>query len=88
MFFEGKVTCDHKLIQQWVSSKGGKPAVTSKDASQPGRLHICFPGCKDETEVIAIPWERFFEEFDREQLAFLYREVEGTADIYHNWQLL
>jgi hypothetical protein len=71
-----KTTTDHKKIQQWVESRGGKPATVKRtgDEAEPGVLRIDFPGYSGEDSLETISWDKFFEKFEESKLAFLYQE--------------
>jgi len=73
-------TTDHKTIQKWVESRGGKPAtVKGTDANdETGILRIDFPGYSGKDSLEEISWEDFFAKFDESNLEFLYQEK--TAD--------
>jgi hypothetical protein len=72
---ESKTTTDHDEIRKWVEQLGGKPASVKKTGgSEPGVLRIDFPGRGDEDSLEEISWDKFFEKFDKEKLAFLYQE--------------
>jgi hypothetical protein len=80
MSTDAKTTTSHETIRRWAEARGGKPAAvksTSK-GDDPGILRIDFPGYSGEDTLEEIPWEKWFEKFDEENLAFLYQEK--TAD--------
>lgn len=73
---ESKTTTDHAEIREWVEERGGFPACVKgtghgKDA---GLLRIDFPDYTGEDTLERIGWDRFFETFDANDLAFLYQE--------------
>lgn len=69
---EAKKTTDHDEIRNWAESRGGRPARV-KGAEGPSELlRIDFDPPDDSFEIIS--WERFFEIFDQEKLAFLYQD--------------
>lgn len=76
----GKVTIDHKQIQEWAESRGGKPArvKSTSDRGGGGLLRIDFPDRRGSDALEEISWQSFFETFDERQLAFLYQDQ--TAD--------
>jgi hypothetical protein len=62
---------DHAEIRRWVEANNGRPACvqgTGKD-EDPGMLRIDFDE-RDET-LKEIPWDRWFEWFDKNDLALL-----------------
>ena len=65
-------TTDHAEIRQWTEERGGRPAIvadTAGNGREGGLLRIDF-GEKDEA-LEEIGWDRFFEIFDANDLAFL-----------------
>jgi hypothetical protein len=76
---QSKVTTDHKVIQQWIEDRGGKPATVERTESgdDPGILRVDFPGYGREEGRHAleeISWDDFFQKFDEKELAFLYQD--------------
>lgn len=72
-------TTDHKVIRKWIEERKGRPSVvesTSDDKRGGGLLRIDFREKDDELEEI--DWDRFFEIFDENDLAFLHQDK--TAD--------
>jgi hypothetical protein len=71
-----KTTTDHEEIRNWADERGGKPAHVkgTGTAEDPGILRIDFPGYSGEGKLEAISWEKFFEKFDEQGLAFAYQE--------------
>lgn len=83
-----KYTTDHQEIKQWAEKHSGKPEIINSpnaDESMVG-LRIDFPGVEDEVflsdekppEVIS--WQKFFEAFEKQQLAFEYEEGEEVRN--------
>jgi hypothetical protein len=79
---EAKTTTDHRQIQKWVESRGGKPATVKRTArgDEPGVLRIDFPGYSGEESLEEISWNDFFEKFDESKLAFLYQDETAGGD--------
>lgn len=73
-------TIDHKEIQQWVERRGGHPAAVQGTGSgdDPGILRIDFPGYSGEGKLESIPWDVFFTWFDKNELAFIYQDVDDS----------
>jgi hypothetical protein len=73
---QAKTTTDHDEIKRWAEARGGKPAAVARTgkAGDPGILRIDFPGFSGEGSLRPIGWEQFFEWFDKNELALLYRE--------------
>lgn len=72
----GKVTTDHREIQQWAEDRGGKPTrvKSTADKGGGGLLRIDFPDRRGEDSLEEISWESFFDTFEERELAFLYQE--------------
>ena len=70
------VTTDHEKIRQWAERHGGTPACVRGTGAgkDPGILRIDFPGFSGEDTLSPIEWDQFFEWFDKNELALLYRE--------------
>jgi hypothetical protein len=71
-----KATIDHDTIRSWVEKHGGCPAHVKKTGSKddPGILRIDFPGFSGQQSLEKISWDKFFEYFDENELAFLYQD--------------
>lgn len=75
-----KTTTNHEEVKTWVDSKQGRPARSKTATGRDGTsLKIIFPGNTDKN-LMEITWEEFFDEFDRDELAFVYQE--GGRDRY------
>lgn len=60
-------TTDHEEIRRWVESRGGHPAIVEGTG---GMLRIDFG--EPEEHLEHVDWDRFFDIFDRSNIAFLY----------------
>lgn len=71
-----KRTIDHDEIRRWVEEKGGCPSHVKGTGSgdDPGILRIDFPGFSGQDSLESISWDEFFEYFEENKLALLYRE--------------
>jgi hypothetical protein len=71
---ESKTTTDHKEIKSWVEARGGRPARVrgTGGGDDIGLLRIDFGDPDPSLEEIS--WDEFFEEFEKNKLAFLYQE--------------
>jgi hypothetical protein len=71
-----KATINHDVIRNWVEKHGGHPAhvKSTGDQKDPGILRVDFPGFSGQQSLEKISWERFFEWFDKDNLAFLYQD--------------
>ena len=78
-----QVTRDHDEIRQWVESRGGHPACVA--GTERGRgakgareanclLRIDYPGFSGEGKLKEMDWQDFFDQFDKQGLAFLYQD--------------
>ena len=77
---ESKTTTDHEEIRRWVEERGGHPAHVKDTASSgdEGILRIDFDADGPDDGLERIDWDRWFEAFEENDLAFLYQEK--TAD--------
>lgn len=74
---QARTTTDHDEIRQWVSDRGGRPAVI-RTSGKGGILRIDF-GEPEET-LEPIEWDEFFRIFDENDLAFLFQEETGGGN--------
>jgi hypothetical protein len=88
-------TCDHADITRWAAQHNAHPATGEATVSGPaGRdvndmgvgIRFNFPGFAPFRQI---PWDEWFENFDRNNLLFVFQE-EDTVHIaeraYTNWQ--
>jgi hypothetical protein len=68
---EAKTTTNHDEIRKWAEARGGKPSRV-RNGGDGGVLRIDFGEPEDELEEIG--WDKFFEIFDENDLAFLYQD--------------
>lgn len=75
-----KVTTDHEEIRHWVEEHEGRPATeTGSVGKNEGRVvKIFFPDQYTSNPVEEITWDEFFEKFEQEDLAFMYKEDEDS----------
>ena len=80
---DSKKTTDHETIRQWTEERGGVPATIAQteEGGDPGVLRIHFPGRGDEESFDELDWDTFFEEFEENNLAFLYQEETSEGDL-------
>jgi hypothetical protein len=73
-------TIDHDMIRSWADHRGGHPAcIRTNESKTGGILRIDFG--KKEKNLEPIEWSEFFDIFDGNGLAFLYREeVDGEKN--------
>ena len=85
-----KTTTDHKEIQKWVESRGGKPSTVRRtgNSEEPGVLRIDFPGYTGSDTLEEISWDDFFQKFDENNLAFLYQEETSKGEESHFFKLI
>lgn len=71
-----KATIDHDEIRRWVEERGGCPAHVRRSGKRgdPGILRIDFPGFSGIKTLERIPWEDFFDWFEKNSLAFLHQD--------------
>jgi hypothetical protein len=80
MASETNTTTDHDEIRRWVEEHGGVPATVGGDGEEVAVLRIDFPGGAGEDELRHIDWDRWFDKFDGEDLAFLYQEHKASGE--------
>ncbi|HEV2897354.1 MAG TPA: hypothetical protein VGX71_05830 [Pseudaminobacter sp.] len=68
---EAKTTTNHDEIRKWAEARGGKPSRV-RDSGEGGILRIDFGEPEEKLEEIG--WDRFFQIFDQNNLAFLYQD--------------
>jgi hypothetical protein len=71
------VTTNHAEIRNWADERGG---VASIVRGSTGVLRIDFPD-RPESRLEHIDWERWFNKFDEDRLAFLYQEKTATGKL-------
>lgn len=67
---ESKTTTNHEEIRRWVEERGGHPARVKETEV----LRIDYPGFSGEESLEEISWEKFFDAFEKNGLAFLYQD--------------
>ena len=82
MASETTTTTDHDEIRRWVEEHDGTPASVrgTERSDEAGVLRIDFPGGAGTDELEHISWEEWFEKFEAENLAFLYRERKASGE--------
>lgn len=68
-----KTTTDHDTIKQWVEVRKGRPCVVTKNNRETELLRIDFPDYEEEN-LRPITWKKWFEIFERNNLALVYQE--------------
>lgn len=82
------ITIDHSFIKDWIEKHHGKPRIIddpSAGANTPG-LSIDFPGSSDDifldrSYALDTNWEKFFNIFENQDLAFEYDSNHVHGDI-------
>lgn len=74
---EAITTTDHQEIRRWAEHLGGRPSRV-RTPGPGGILRIDFG--EQEPELEEISWERFFEIFEENELAFLYQKQGSGGD--------
>lgn len=71
-------TTDHDFIRRWVEERGGWPACVkgTGGGDDIGMLRIDFPGYSGKDSLERIEWDDWFDKFEKENLAFLHRDME------------
>lgn len=75
-----QATTDHEHIRRWVDDLGGTPSAVPLDAAEdPGLLRFEFSD-DDDGPFESLDWETFFERFEADELALLYRTPDEDED--------
>lgn len=72
-------TTDQVAIRHWVEQRRGVPAAMRRADGQGTSLRIVLPDDEEPASVRPIPWQHFFETFEREQLAFVFDEEDNAS---------
>ena len=71
------MTTAHEEIRRWVEQRDGHPAIvkrTTRGRNESGIIRIDFPGFSGARSLEAISWDKWFEIFEQQRLAFLYQD--------------
>jgi ferritin-like metal-binding protein YciE len=73
---KARATRDHQEIRRWAEERGGAPASVKGTGKrgEAGLLRLDFPGYSGERTLQHIPWDQWFQKFDKENLEFLYQD--------------
>ena len=79
-----QITIDHELIIAWAQRRRALPSTYEGD-ERPWPLK--FNVGSIAAGLVEIHWDRFFEEFERANLAFVYRDAgpNGEPDDFHEF---
>jgi hypothetical protein len=81
MASKSTTTTDHDEIRRWVEEHDGKPAsVRGTGDGDAGVLRIDFPGGAGEDQLEHMSWDDWFEEFEANNLAFLYQQEKASGE--------
>ena len=70
---DSNTTTNHSTIKKWAEERNGKPSIVeATEKNRSGLLRIDFN--EKEEGLKEISWDKFFEIFDENDLAFLYQE--------------
>jgi hypothetical protein len=71
-----KTTTDHVEIRKWIEAHNGVPTVIedTEDGKGAGLLRVHFPKASDDGQFKEIGWDKFFDTFDKKDLAFIYQD--------------
>jgi hypothetical protein len=81
-------THDHQTIKNWVAQRKGVPArVKGTESGDQGVLRVHFPEFSKSDNLEEISWEGFFNDFDQENLDFLYQDKKenGETSTFHKF---
>ena len=80
-----KYTTNHDIIHQWTDYRYGHPARIkgAENGLDKGSLYIHFEDDEPDIETEEIDWKKFFQIFEKNKLAFLYRtKTRSGAESY------
>lgn len=79
---EARYTSDHAAIRRWVEERGGKPAAVKSTGrgGEAGVLRIDFPGYGADEDLDHIPWDEWFEKFDRSGLVMVLQDSTASGE--------
>lgn len=68
-------TINHAIVRRWAQHRYGHPAhiIDVDNGLEAGGLYITFEDDEPEIETEPISWKKFFNLFEKNNLAFLYR---------------
>ena len=84
----GQVTTNHQTITQWVEQHGGRPATAEASDHSVGYLRIKFPDMDEADELATVSWREWLNEFESEELAFVYRDQAERDDLSGIYKLV
>jgi hypothetical protein len=79
---KSNTTTKKEEIRKWAEEREGRPSKVKgvgPDKKGGGILRINFPGYSGEDTLEDIPWDEWFEIFEKEKLAFLYQEETSSG---------
>lgn len=75
----GVVTTNHDTITQWVEQHDGRPATNETTPHSVEYLRIKFPDM-DNDELATVGWREWLDEFEAQELAFVYQDYDESED--------
>jgi hypothetical protein len=87
MVAQGKVTTDRKVIEKWIKSRNGWPAIKRQITSNGVEviLSIVFPDSEAVDIIRMLSWDEFFEKFNQQKLVFVYEENGYKINSSHSY---
>lgn len=76
---QSNTTTDHEVIKKWAESREGKPSVVTKNGDETELLRLNFPGYAEDN-LQEISWEKWFDIFEKNNLALIYQEETKGGD--------
>lgn len=81
---EWQTTVNHDLIRDWAAVREAVPVVVEESG---GRAELRIE-TEDDAGGERLSWERFFELFESERLAFRYRERKSQGELQEEYELV
>jgi hypothetical protein len=79
------VTIDHATIVSWAQRRGARPSTFEGDEH---RWPVFFDFGPAASDVVEISWDRFFEEFERADLALTYRDTGPNGELDDSYEFI
>lgn len=80
-----QITIDHEIIVSWAQRRGALPSTFEGD-ERPWPLKFSFGSIT--AGLVEIPWDKFFKEFERADLAFVYRASGPNGELDNFYELV
>ncbi len=73
-----KIT-DHGEIRRWAETRDGRPARVRDTVDREGGGVLRFDFAEQDEDLEEIPWDKFFEIFDKNGLALVEQDITASG---------